>query len=75
MTRAEFTASLLQRLRNVRQKEERVRIAYETLRVYGEHPTREAALSEALTNLDAAELQFAEFVWDVLDAKAPLEPV
>lgn len=75
MTRDQFTSELLQRLRNIRQKEERVRVAYETLRVYGDHPSRTAALAEALTNLEAAEIQFAEFVWGVLEERAALEPV
>ncbi len=74
MTRDEFTTGLVQRLRNVRQKEQRLRIAHETLRVLGSVPSREAAYAEAATNLDAADNEFADFIFDALEAVESSSP-
>lgn len=72
MTRDQFTAGFTQRRRNIRQKEERLRLALETLSLYGSTPSREESALEARINLDAAEIEFADFVFDALDEKAPL---
>lgn len=65
MTRDEFTAGIVQRLRFVLQKHEREMAA----RVGGNIP-----MCVANTNLDAAMIELADFVFDALEEKAPLEP-
>lgn len=76
ISRDEFTAGLTQRLRLVLQKhareiDERSRVEQDW---QGEPLYVSAGLAEANTNLDAALLEVSDFVFDVLESKAPLEP-
>jgi hypothetical protein len=65
LTRDEFTTGFAQRLRFVLQKHEREMAA----RAGGNIP-----MCVVNANLDAAITELADFVFDVFESKAPLEP-
>lgn len=65
ISRADFTAAFAQRVRFMLQKHERETQA----RAAGGGPLRTAEV-----NLDAAISELADYVYDALEEKAPLEP-